>query len=209
MRKRTVKKALESFAIVTASKEEECFFLQFKKDYRYRNLIVERVEAETLEDLIKKTQVVKLRNKYSKAWAVASLDMYKDKEWFNLEESLKEARRRKVGLCYAKPSILLYFALHFGLPGSKNPSESELLGIIKGRVPDFSWSVEYLRGKGSEFNWSLVKYKGVESSNEREFNKESITTGEVSDINFIEFLKDVALYCDEAQDLSYNQKSLS
>ena len=172
-------------------------------------MIVVRVQAQTLDELVKKAQVTKLRNKYSRCWAVASLDKYSSQEGYDLENSIAEARRRKVGLCYANPSILLYFALHFQLPSSKKPTNEELLEIIKTKVPDFDFTPEYLLGKGSEFNWSLVKYKGVESSNEREFNTDSITTGDRSDINFIEFLKEISDYCDEAQDLSYNQKNLS
>ena len=206
MRKRRVKNPMKSFAIVTKSPAEALFFEQMKKDCRFRNMMVNCVEANDLNELIKKAQSVKLKNGYDRVWAIASLSDYNQVPGFDLEESLKEAKRRKVRVAYAKPSIFLYFALHFTVP-AKNLSNSDLIPIIKKQYPNFEFTRDYLLHAGTEFHLKLFKYKGVESANEREFNRDSIATGDRSDINFIDFLVEVAQYCGDG-DIAYNQKTI-
>ncbi len=214
MRRRYVKNPMKSFAVVTKSPAEALFFEQMKKDLRYRNMIVCRVEAETLEDLIKQTQSIRLRNRYDRAWAVASLSDYANQEGLDLKACLAEAKRRKVFLAYANPSIFLYFAMHFTLP-QKKCSNKDLASIIRKEFPGFDFTREWLLHDGTEFHLKLFKHKGTESDNERAFVSDSIATGDLSEINFIvgypsgapSFLADLADYCGEG-DVAYNQKTI-
>ena len=214
MRKRNVKNPMKAFCVVTKSPAEALFFEQMKKDLRYRNMIVRQVEAETLDELVKRAQSVKLRNRYDRVWAIASLSDYDKQEGFDLEASLAEARRRKVNVAYAKPSIFLYFAMHLALP-QKNSSESDLLAIIRKEFPNFEFTRDWLLHAGTEFHLKLFKYKGTESANEREYLKDNIATGDLQDINFTvgypigspSFLVELADYCGEG-DVAYNQKTI-
>lgn len=207
MRKRKVKTPLKPFLVTTRDDAEYQYFMQMKKDCRYKNMIVEKINAIDLIDLINKTQKIKLQNKYKQAWAVCSLSQY-SKKASEISEELKLAEVKKVNVAYADPSILLYFALHFEQV-SANTNDGALKSIIKKYIPTFEWSADYLvSDQGSYFNLTLFKDKAKAGARENDLNREvQITNPTLTQMNFMRFMNDVAEFCGEG-DVAYNQRTI-
>lgn len=207
MRRRSVKTPLKPFLVTTKDDAEFQYFLQMKKDCRYKNMIVEKVDAKDLYDMIIKTQKLKLQNKYKQAWAVCSLSQY-SKKANEIEEELKFAEVRRINIAYADPSILLYFALHFE-DVQPNATDSTLTSIIKRYIPTFKWTGEYLTSQeGSTFNLTLFKDKAKAGAREGNLTRLlQITNPNASQINFMRFMNDVAEFCGEG-DIAYNQRTI-
>lgn len=208
MRRRSVKTPLKPFLVTTKDAVEYQYFLQMKKDCRYKNMIVEKVDAKDIFDLVAKTQKLKYQNRYKEAWAVCSLDQY-SKKADEIQEELSYASARRINIAYAEPSILLYFALHFEdvQPGS---TSQMLTGIIKRYIPTFEWSEDYLKSQdGSKFNLTLFKDKAKAGAREGDLTRKlQLTNPNASQINFMRFMNDIAEFCGEG-DIAYNQRTIS
>ena len=205
MRKRKIKTPLESFAVVTGTEAEYYYYLQMKKDCRYRNMIVGLCKADTLADFIIEAQKFKLKNRYSRVWAVASLKDY-GKTPSDIAEEMHLARKKNVNLAYAYPSILLYFVLGFEIPPF-NSGDEMLFSLLRKRYPNFEFTADYLLHEGTEFHLGLFKNKANAGINETEYNRQYLDSDMAKAINFTSFMNDVAENCGEG-DISYNQKTI-
>lgn len=205
-RKKNIKSAKGTILLVTATKAENAYFSQMRKDCRYMNLTVEYAGKDelTLKELIDITSKRKNQKKYDNVWCLFGYDEVNTNK-DEVQEFMEYATRKRIHLCWFDPCFELWFLLHAAaLPayvGDAAAIRSKVSKLIGGE-----FSLEFLLTKGINLHLQLFSKHAMADINARKYNEAIVFTHGLEATTMPDFDEMILEVCDKA-DMSHNQKA--
>ncbi|MGI6433309.1 MAG: RloB family protein [Sphaerochaetaceae bacterium] len=205
-RKKRNEKPRQTLLIVTSGEAESLYFSQMRKDSRYTNMtIIWDSEAQSAEDLIKRAAKERTRQKFDSVWCFFGLQNLELNDQ-QLAEAQALAKKRKVQLAWLNPDLSLWYLLHLQAPRALINDGSLIASALRGILPEFDTSPEYLLGAGSALHLKLFPYKAQAVVNAGAYNQLASQAGlATAPVNMTKLINDISTVCGTA-DMTHNQK---
>ncbi|MDD4082893.1 MAG: RloB domain-containing protein [Sphaerochaetaceae bacterium] len=208
-RKRNIKSPLKTMLIYTASKVEQVYFGQVRKDCRYTNMTVKSVkELKDFPNFISQAGRERTKGSYSSVWAFFGFSDFENFDPKELEENLKLAKKKKIHLCWIKPNLNLWIYLHLALPTTYVLEDSSFEQQLEKAISGYSLTSEYLSGKGQNLHLVLFSKFSKAILNEKQYNIISRQKTGIPATNIDKLYLEIHDICGNG-DITHNQKTLS
>jgi len=208
-RKRNIKSPMKTMLIYTASKAEQVYFGQVRKDCRYTNMTVQSVkELKDLPNFIMQAGKERTNGKYSSAWAFFGFSDFENFDVKELEDNVKLAKKKKIHLCWIQPDLNLWIYLHFGLPTNFVSDSTLFEKQLEKSLSGYSLTSEYLSGLGQNLHLVLFSKFSKAILNEKQYNIVSKQKTGIPATNMDKLYLEIHDICGNG-DITHNQKTLS
>jgi len=208
-RKRNIKSPMKTMLIYTASKVEQVYFGQVRKDCRYTNMTVKSVkELKDLPNFIMQAARERTKEKYSSVWAFFGFSDFENFDPKEFEENIKLAKKKRIHLCWIQPDLNLWFYLHLSLPNSYVSDSSLFETQLKKPLDGYSLTTEYLSGKGQNLHLVLFSKFSKAILNSKQYNIIARQKTGIPATNMDKLYLEIHDICGNG-DITHNQKTLS